>query len=77
MNTKGEVVDVEEEVSMDRLPAAVTTRLRNKAGAGKITKVESLTKKGKIVAYEAQVNTAGKRSEVQVGPDGAALDHEE
>lgn len=25
----------------------------------------------------AQVNTAGKHSEVQVGPDGKPLDHEE
>lgn len=77
MNAKGEVLEVEEEVSMDHLPATVRTGLQSKAGAGKITKVESLTKKGKIVAYEAQVNTAGKRSEIQVGPDGASLDHEE
>jgi hypothetical protein len=39
--------------------------------------VESLTKKGKLVAYEAKVNTGGKKSEVQVGPDGKPLDHEE
>ena len=31
----------------------------------------------KLVAYEAQVTTNGKRSEVQVGPDGKPLDHEE
>jgi len=77
MNAKGEVLEVEEEVSMDHLPAVVRTGLQSKAGTGKITKVESLTKKCRIVAYEAQVNTAGKRSEIQVGPDGAALDHEE
>jgi hypothetical protein len=29
------------------------------------------------VAYEAQVMTGGKKSEVQVGPDGKPLNHEE
>jgi hypothetical protein len=51
--------------------------LQAKAGKGKLVKVESLTKKDKLVAYEAQVDTNGKKSEVQVGPDGKALDHEE
>jgi hypothetical protein len=77
MNAQGEVVEVEEELAMDSLPAAVRSGLLNKAGKGKITKVESLTKKGKLVAYEAQVNTKGKKSEAQVGPEGQPLDHEE
>jgi hypothetical protein len=47
------------------------------AGKAKIVKVESVTKKGKVVAYEAQVLNGGKRSEVQVGPNGRPLDHEE
>jgi hypothetical protein len=29
------------------------------------------------VAYEAVVQTAGKRKEIQVGPDGKPLAHEE
>jgi hypothetical protein len=73
----GEVVEVEEEVALDSLPAEVRGGLQTKAGAGKITKVESLTKKGKLVAYEAQVRTNGKKSEVQVGPDGKPLAHPE
>jgi hypothetical protein len=44
--------------------------LEAKAGNGRLVKVETLTKKGKLVAYEAQVLTKGKKSEVQVGPDG-------
>ena len=51
--------------------------LQAKADKGKITKVESITKKDKLVAYEAQVVTDGKKSEVQVGVDGKPLDHEE
>ena len=51
--------------------------LQKKAGNGKLTKVESIVKHGRVVAYEAQVLTSSKRSEVQVGPDGQQLDHEE
>jgi hypothetical protein len=55
----------------------VKVTLDAKAGKGKITKIESITKHNKLVAYEAQVMTNGKHSEIQVGPDGAPLDHEE
>ena len=77
MDTNGTVVEVEEQVALDSLPQAVKDRLQAKAGNGKIRKVESLTKHDKLVAYEAQVTTDGKKSEVQVGPDGKPLDHEE
>ena len=73
----GSVLEVEEQVSLEALPAAVREALQRKAGAGTITRVESLTKRGKLVAYEAQVRTGGKRSEVQVGPDGKPLEHPE
>jgi len=73
----GAVVEVEEQVPLDSLPAEVKAGLQAKAGKGRILKVESLTKKDKLLAYEAQVETNGKKSEVQVGPDGKPLDHEE
>ena len=73
----GAIVEVEEEVTVDTLPAAVKEGLTAKAGKGKIAKVESITKHNKLVAYEAEVATGGKKSEVQVGPDGKPLDHEE
>ena len=73
----GAVVEIEEQVALDSLPAAVKDGLQAKAGAGKILKVESLTKHDKLVAYEAKVQTDGKKSEIQVGPDGKPLDHEE
>lgn len=77
MDENGKVVEVEEEVALDSLPAAVREGLERAAGSGKISKVESLTKGGKLVAYEAVVKTAGTRSEIQVGPDGQKLDHQE
>jgi uncharacterized membrane protein YkoI len=73
----GTVVEVEEQVVFDSLSADVKAGLQAKTGTGKILKVESITKKGKLVAYEAKVDTNGKKSEVQVGPDGKPLDHEE
>jgi hypothetical protein len=73
----GTLLEIEEEVAFDSLPAAVRAGLTQAAGAGKIGKVESLTKKGVLVAYEAQVLTGTKRSEVQVGPDGKPLAHPE
>ncbi len=77
MAPDGSIVEVEEQVTLDSLSPEVKAGLQAKAGTGKILKVESLTKKDKLVAYEAQVDTNGKKSEIQVGPDGKPLDHEE
>jgi len=73
----GSLLEIEDEVALAELPAAVRTGLEAKAAPGTITKVESITKHGMLVAYEAQVRTGGKRSEIQVGPDGQPLAHEE
>lgn len=73
----GTLLEVEQQLDLDSLPAPVLAALQKKAGAGQITRVESLTKGGTLVAYEAVILSAGKRSEVQVGPDGTALTHEE
>ena len=73
----GKLLEIEEQVMLASLPSEVQAALRQKAGKGTITKVESLTKHGALVAYEAQVSNAGKHSEVQVGPKGQTLLHEE
>ena len=73
----GTLLEVEEEVSMNTLPTAVQTALAAKADAAKITKVESLTKKNKLVAYEAATLKGTKKGEIQVGPNGEKLAREE
>ena len=73
----GAIVEIEEQVAINSLPAPVKEGLQAKAGKGKLLKVESVTKHDKLVAYEAQVMSEGKKSEVQVGPDGKPLNHEE
>ena len=73
----GALVEVEEEVAFDTLPAAVKASLTAKANDGSVKKVESLTKRGRLVAYEAVVEKGGRRHEVQVGPAGETLAHGE
>ena len=77
IDSNGGIAEVEEEVTMESLPGAVKDGLQAKAGKGKVAKVESLTRRDKLVAYEAVVQKNGKKSEIQVGPDGKPLDHEE
>jgi len=75
IDKNGNIVEVEEEVSMDSLPGDVQAALKKAAGSGTIQVIESLTKNGNLVAYEAQVKHGKKRSEVQVGPNGEKLKH--
>jgi len=77
MDKSGKIVEVEEQVALDKLPTDVKSGLEAKAGKGKIAKVESLTKNDKLVAYEAVVVSNGKHHEIQVDPDGKPLTHEE
>ena len=73
MDRNGVVVEAEEEVTIDSLPDTVQAALKKGAGTGKIEMIESLTKNGKLVAYEAHVKHGLKRSEIQVGPQGEKL----
>jgi hypothetical protein len=77
IDTAGAVIEIEDTVDLASLPESVQAGLKKKAGAGAILRVESLTKRGKVVAYEAVIETGGKKKEVQVGPDGKPLAHEE
>jgi uncharacterized membrane protein YkoI len=72
-DASGAIQEVEEEVAFDALPVEVKAGLRARAKNGKITKVESITKQEKLMAYEAQVDEDGKKSEIQVGPKGERL----
>jgi len=73
MDRNGVIVEAEEEVSIDSLPAAVQDALKKAAGSGTIEMVESLTRNGKLVAYEGHVKRGARRSEIQVGPNGEKL----
>ena len=77
MGADGTLHEIEEEVTFDSLPNTVQTALTQKAAGAKVSKVETLTKNGKLVAYEAATLRGTKKGEIQVGPDGAKLLHEE
>src|SRR5690242_14633713 len=73
MDRNGAILEVEEEVSIDSLPAPVQDALKKAARSGTIQTVESLTRNGKLVAYEGHVKRGARRSEIQVGPNGEKL----
>ena len=73
----GTLLEIEEEVAMATLPAAVQEALQKKIAGCVVKKVESLTKKGKLVAYEVSYTAASKHREAQVGPAGERLTHQE
>jgi hypothetical protein len=73
----GALNELEEEVSIDSLAPEVQAGLRAKAAGAKIVKVESLTKGGALVAYEAATLKGSKKGEVQVGPTGKGLSRPE
>lgn len=66
----GTVLEVEEEIALAGLPAETQAALKQRAGKGAITKVESLTRKGTLVGYEAQVRNGSKHSEIEVDAAG-------
>ena len=77
IDPQGKVMEIEEEVDIKTLPAEVRAGLEKQAGKAAVGKVESLTKRGTLVAYEAQVREGKKRSVIQGGPDGKPLAHKE
>jgi hypothetical protein len=72
----GKVVEVEEEVDIASLPAAVQAEMKKSLGEGRIVRLESITKDGVLTAYEASAQKGGKKSSVEMGPDGKILPKE-
>ena len=69
IDSGGAVVEVEQAVSLESVPAPARSALVKRAGAGKVLKVESVTGNS-TVHYEAVILRNGKRAEVEVGADG-------
>ncbi|HXB72478.1 MAG TPA: hypothetical protein VNY05_29845 [Candidatus Acidoferrales bacterium] len=72
VDSKGTLLVVEEETSIDSIPAAAKATILKKVGAGKLGMVETFTKLGTETIYEAAWTTkAGKKHELLVKADGA------
>jgi uncharacterized membrane protein YkoI len=72
LDAKGAVLEVEEEVSFDTFPAAAKAAIEKIVADGKITKTETITKRGKT-NYEAAYTKGGKEQEVLVRADGSVV----
>ena len=72
IDSGGAVVEVEQEMAIENVPAAVRKTIETRAAPGKIKKVESVTK-GSTVSYEAVIFRNGKDSEIAVNADGATI----
>ena len=71
LDETGKVVETEEEVDIDSIPAAAKAAIQKRAAGGTVTKVEKLTA-GSAISFEAAIKTrAGKNIEVGVNADGS------
>ena len=77
IDPNGAVVEIEEEVALASLAPDVRVTIEQNADKGKVLKVESITKNNAVVAYEAHVRKAGKKSEIKVSPYGKLLPKDE
>lgn len=71
IDSSGEIVEIEQQVSLDAVPSAPSAAIRKGAGGGSILKVEEVKSDSETV-YEAQVLSNGKHREVRVHVDGSA-----
>lgn len=66
----GKLLAIEEEVSINSIPAAAKAAIEKQAAGGKLRKVEKITEGDKVI-YEAALSKNGKKSEVTVAADGS------
>jgi hypothetical protein len=70
VDTKGKLLLVEEETSIDSIPAAAKADILKKVGDGKLRMVENFMRGGETMYEAAYTTKAGKKHEVLVKADG-------
>ena len=71
VDTKGNLLVVEESTTIDAIPAAAKASILKKVADGKLRTVETFTKPGQPLMYEAAyIDKKGKHHEVLVKADG-------
>jgi uncharacterized membrane protein YkoI len=68
-DSTGKLVVVEEEIGLEKVPAAARAAIETAATGGKLNKVEAVIR-GRLTRYEASITKGGKRSEVLFNADG-------
>jgi hypothetical protein len=72
----GAILEVEESVTLDSLAPEVKAEVEKNIGQAKLLRLESVTKGGILTGYEASVLKAGRKSGIEMGPDGKLLPKE-
>ena len=71
VDTKGTLLVVEEEITIDALPEAARAAIMKRVGGGTLGVIESVQSNGKRVTYEAAFSDkGGKKHSVVVNADG-------
>ncbi|HVO98741.1 MAG TPA: hypothetical protein VMT15_11775 [Bryobacteraceae bacterium] len=70
VDTKGKLLLVEEETTIDAVPAAAKAAILKKVADGKLGMVETFTRNGETMFEAAYTTKAGKKHEVLVKADG-------
>ncbi|MEP6685792.1 MAG: PepSY-like domain-containing protein [Verrucomicrobiota bacterium] len=75
VSPEGELLVVDEELTLATTPAGVRKAIKEVTAGGKIGKIEKATK-GKEVYYEAEFKKGGDDHEVKVAPNGKIISTE-
>lgn len=70
---QGKIVSVEDQKTLEEIPAAARAAIQKAVGAGKLVLVEQVTK-GETTFYEGHVTDGNKTSEVKVDADGKPVE---
>ena len=76
IDPNGAILEVEEGITLDSLAPEVRAEVEKTIGQAKLLRLESVTKGGVLTGYEATVSKAGRKSGVEMGPDGKLLPKE-
>ncbi len=74
IDAKGVLTEVEEEINLASLPAAVQAEINKSIGKAKLVKLEAVFNGSKVqTGFSALVELAGEQSEVEMGLNGKKL----
>ena len=77
VDPQGNVYEVEDQVEESEVPEAVKAVVdKTAANGGKITKLEAVRTNGQITGYEASVVQNGKKTSLEMKPDGTSAKEE-
>lgn len=76
IDSTGVIFEEEDQVTLDSLAPAVKTEVEKNIGQDKLLRLESVTKGGTLTGYEASVLKAGKKSVIEMDPDGKLISKE-